>query len=111
MIDMSVSNTVRAGVCAVGYIAVDLQTFTEDMRHPEKPPNFEIVGTAFLVRETTALRNRHVIEASDGAFSQSGLGSNNYHRLSYCRKTRRFTKQIGPRDRLGRGRAVESDHQ
>lgn len=47
------------GVCAVGYLSVPLAQYEKDPRSPF----FHVVGTGFLVRDTTAITNRHVIEA------------------------------------------------
>ena len=59
MIDSSIWNCVRSGTCAVGYLTVRPQEFLKD---PARPL-FSIKGTGFLVRDTTAITNRHVIEA------------------------------------------------
>lgn len=63
MIDPRIISRVRNGVCAVGFLTVPLDVY---MRNP-KSPFFKVVGTGFLVRETTAITNRHVIE---GLFEQ-----------------------------------------
>lgn len=47
------------GVCAIGYLSVPLTEYRKDPHSPF----FHVVGTGFLVRDTTAMTNRHVIEA------------------------------------------------
>lgn len=58
MIDQGVISKVRNGVCAVGYLTVPLPTYLKDLTKPY----FKVVGTGFLVRDTTVVTNRHVIE-------------------------------------------------
>jgi hypothetical protein len=58
MIDPDVVARVRNGICAVGYLTVPLDTYSADATEPF----FKVVGTGFLVRSTTAITNRHVIE-------------------------------------------------
>jgi len=68
ILKQDVIRTVTNGVCAVGYLSVPLTEFLKD----PKSPFFHVVGTGFLVRPTTAITNRHVI---DGLFeSQADLG-------------------------------------
>lgn len=50
--------TTRAGICAVGYLTVSAQDYVKD----PKRPYFKVIGTGFLVRPTTVITNRHVIE-------------------------------------------------
>jgi len=58
MIDQGVLSRIRNAVCAVGYLTVPLKKFLE-----ESPcPYFQVVGTGFLIREMTAITNRHVIQ-------------------------------------------------
>lgn len=59
MIGAHVYTTIRNGVCAVGYLREPLETY---LQHPESGI-FEVVGTGFLVGNTTVLTNRHVIGA------------------------------------------------
>jgi S1-C subfamily serine protease len=59
MINSDVLGRVRNGVCAVGYLSVPLVDY---QRNPQSP-FFQIVGTGFLVRGTTVITNRHVVEA------------------------------------------------
>ena len=59
MIEADVLAIARNGTCAIGYITVPLAEFTQD---PESP-FFKVVGSGFLVRQTTAMTNRHVVEA------------------------------------------------
>jgi S1-C subfamily serine protease len=68
MITKKVIADVRNGVCAVGYLSVPLEEYR---KNPESPL-FQVLGTGFLVRPTTVITNRHVIE---GLFdSQANLG-------------------------------------
>jgi hypothetical protein len=59
MINVEVAKRLRSSVCAVGYLTVPLNQHRLDPANPD----FFIVGTAFLVSETTVLTNRHVLEA------------------------------------------------
>lgn len=59
MIDPSVLNRVRNGVCAVGYLTVPLGDY---VKYYELPGMFKVVGTGFLVRDTTVITNGHVID-------------------------------------------------
>ncbi len=77
MIEEAVIHAVRNGICAVGYLTVPPGVYREDMTRPF----FKVVGTGFLVRDNTAITNRHVIEGlreaqSDFGFpdDQRGLG-------------------------------------
>lgn len=58
MIESSIISRVRNGVCAVGYLTVPLEEYERNTQSPF----FKVVGTGFLVRETTVMTNRHVIE-------------------------------------------------
>jgi V8-like Glu-specific endopeptidase len=58
MIDPKVISRVRNGVCAVGYLTVPLEEYKRNIQSPF----FQVVGTGFLVRETTVITNRHVIQ-------------------------------------------------
>jgi hypothetical protein len=58
MIDPKVISGVRNGVCAVGYLTVPLEEYKRNIQSPF----FQVVGTGFLVRETTVITNRHVIQ-------------------------------------------------
>lgn len=58
MIDPKVISRVRNGVCAVGYLTVPLEEYIRNIQSPF----FQVVGTGFLVRETTVITNRHVIQ-------------------------------------------------
>lgn len=49
---------VRNGICAIGYLTVPFQSYLND----PQSPYFKVVGTGFMVRETTIMTNRHVIE-------------------------------------------------
>jgi hypothetical protein len=68
MIDSKVISRVRNGVCAVGYLTVPLEEYKRNIQSHF----FQVVGTGFLVRETTVITNRHVI---DGLFKhKANLG-------------------------------------
>jgi hypothetical protein len=68
MIKPDILALVRNGTCAVGYLTVPLE---EHMKDPRRP-FFKVVGTGFLVRPTSVITNRHVIEALDK--DQADLG-------------------------------------
>ena len=59
MIKKNIIKQITNGVCAVGYLSVPL---TEYLKIP-RSPYFQVVGTGFLVRPTTAITNRHVIKS------------------------------------------------
>lgn len=61
MIEPGILNSIRHGICAVGYLTVPLEKYNEDATRPY----FKVVGTGFLVRPTTVMTNRHVIERVD----------------------------------------------
>ena len=68
MLDKNIISKVTNGVCAVGYLSVPLAEYRKDPHSPF----FHVIGTGFLVRPTTAITNRHVI---DGLFqNQAELG-------------------------------------
>lgn len=58
MISRETISGVRSGVCAIGYLTVPLTTYRRNLTSPY----FQVIGTGFLVRESTAMTNRHVIE-------------------------------------------------
>jgi len=58
MIAPQVFTRIRNGVCAVGYLSVPLKEYRQD----PQSPFFQVVGTGFLVRQTTVITNRHVIQ-------------------------------------------------
>ncbi len=64
MVKPKIFSKVRNGVCAVGYLTIDPQQFNEAIKDPKRRPDefFKVVGTGFLVRETSILTNRHVIK-------------------------------------------------
>jgi V8-like Glu-specific endopeptidase len=68
MIDPGILARVRNGVCAVGYLSVPLVEY----ERRSDSPFFQVVGTGFLVRNTTVMTNRHVIEGL--VSEQSRLG-------------------------------------
>ena len=59
MINQDVLSKVRNGVCAIGYLTVPFGSYLNDLQSPY----FKVVGTGFMVRDTTIMTNRHVIEA------------------------------------------------
>jgi hypothetical protein len=68
MIDPEVVSRVRNSVCAIGYLTVTLEEYLRSIQSPF----FQVIGTGFLVRETTVITNRHVIQ---GLFAlQANLG-------------------------------------
>ena len=68
VIESAVLDEVRNGICAVGYLTVPLKTYLENAARPF----LKVVGTGFLVRNTTVITNRHVIEGL--AEAQANLG-------------------------------------
>ena len=60
MLDDDVYQRVRASVCAVGYFVVPVEEVPRHIRANQ--PIMDIVGTAFLVRDSTLLTNRHVVQ-------------------------------------------------
>jgi hypothetical protein len=68
MIEKNIISQITNGVCAIGYLSTPLTEYLKDTRSPF----FHVVGTGFLVRPTTVITNRHVIE---GLFeSQADFG-------------------------------------
>jgi hypothetical protein len=68
MIEKNIITQITNGVCAVGFLSVPLTEYRKDTRSPF----FQVIGTGFLVRPTTVITNRHVIE---GLFeSQANFG-------------------------------------
>jgi V8-like Glu-specific endopeptidase len=59
MIEQKILHRIRNGVCAVGYLTVPLPDYETYYRLPAK---FVVMGTGFLVRDTTAITCRHVID-------------------------------------------------
>ena len=66
MIDKEIIQKITNGVCAIGYLSVPLIEYQKDLRFTF----FHVIGTGFLVRETTVITNRHVIEC---LFEQQSL--------------------------------------
>jgi len=58
MIEKQILYKVRNGIAAIGYTTVPRREYTKNPISPD----FQVVGTGFLVRDTTLLTNRHVIE-------------------------------------------------
>jgi hypothetical protein len=74
MLQDEIINKARNGVCAIGYLSVPLTAYLGDVTKPY----FKVIGTGFLVRQTTAITNRHVIqgllaEQADLGFPDSQL--------------------------------------
>ena len=63
MISQDALYKVRNGICAIGYVTVPRNIYTQD----PQSPYFKVVGTGFLLRETTVMTNRHVV---DGLINQ-----------------------------------------
>lgn len=59
MLKKNIISKITNGVCAVGYLSVPLTQYRKDPH----PPFFHVIGTGFLVRQTTAITNRHVIDS------------------------------------------------
>ena len=72
MISKSVLDQIRNGVCAVGYSTVPKEKYLEDTNRPY----FKVHGTGFLVRHSTVLTNRHVIEKMYKLQREDGFPSN-----------------------------------
>ena len=58
MIDKGIVKKITNGVCAIGYLSVPLEEYLQNSRSPF----FHVIGTGFLVKKTTVITNRHVIE-------------------------------------------------
>ena len=69
MMDSTLINQLRPGICAVGYLSVASEKYVKDMTRPY----FKVVGSGFLVRETTVITNRHVIEGLLQAQNETGF--------------------------------------
>jgi len=63
MIGQDILYKVRNGICAIGYLSVERSKYLQDPTFPY----FKVVGTGFLVRDTTIMTNRHVPEAISDA--------------------------------------------
>jgi hypothetical protein len=59
MIERGILHRIRNGVCAIGYLTVPLPDYQTYYRLPGK---FVVVGTGFLVRDTTIITCRHVVD-------------------------------------------------
>lgn len=57
MIDQETYDRLRNGVCAVGFLTEPLKVYLQNL----ESEIFRVIGTGFLVDETTVLTNRHVI--------------------------------------------------
>jgi S1-C subfamily serine protease len=78
MIDTNILNRVRCGVCAIGYVTVNMEEYK---KNPTRP-YFKVCGTGFLVRDNTVMTNRHVIEEVHKAQQQTGF-SNDQIRIHF----------------------------
>lgn len=58
MLDQGLVDRIHNGVCAIGYLPVPLKVWRKD---PSSRP-LKVIGTGFLVRQTTVITNRHVIK-------------------------------------------------
>ena len=69
MIDKSLIQRVKPGICAIGYLSVPADKYVKDLTKPY----LKVVGSGFLVRETTVITNRHVIQGLLSAQSELGF--------------------------------------
>lgn len=61
MLDRHILNRIRSGVCAIGYLKVKpVKGKIEE--YINNRDNFVIIGTGFLIRKTTVVTNRHVLQ-------------------------------------------------
>jgi len=91
--DQRIYSKVRSGVCAIGALRVSQQEF---IKAPDAP-QFTIIGTGFLVRDTTVFTNRHVVLAvkafaekhripADRLYLQFNYGvARGHHQQGWCR--------------------------
>jgi Trypsin-like peptidase domain len=75
MISSQILNTVRAGICAIGYLVLPPKTFI----NKQIDPLIRIVGTGFLVRPSTVMTNRHVIEIVLNKGKEQGISLDNFY--------------------------------
>jgi len=74
MLEKNVIRKITNGVCAVGYLSVPLKEYRKDPHSPF----FHVIGTGFLVRPTTVITNRHVIESLFESQANLGFPSSQY---------------------------------
>jgi hypothetical protein len=74
MIEKEIIQKITNGVCAIGYLSVPLSEFQKD----PLSPFFHVIGTGFLVRQTTVITNRHVIEVLFEEQSHYGFPSTQF---------------------------------
>jgi hypothetical protein len=74
MIEKEIIQKITNGVCAIGYLSVPLSEYQKDPRSPF----FHVIGTGFLVRQTTVITNRHVIEGLFEEQSHYGFPSTQF---------------------------------
>lgn len=57
MIDHETFQALRNGICAVGFLTEPLEVYLQNL----ESEIFQVIGTGFLIDDTTVLTNRHVI--------------------------------------------------
>ena len=67
--DGALINQIKPGICAVGYLSVPVEKYLEEANRPY----FKVIGSGFLVRETTVMTNRHVIQGLLQAQNKTGF--------------------------------------
>lgn len=92
MIETEIINSVRNGVCAIGYLTVPLKEYEKNLLSPY----FKIVGTGFLVRKTTVMTNRHVIEGLSKYQTDIGFPDSQFF-LSFIVPGESTTLRVTPR--------------
>jgi len=70
MIDQTILNNIRNGVCAIGYLPKGEEEYK---KNPTDRDLFRVSGTGFLVRENTVITNRHVIEGIKSELKNADL--------------------------------------
>jgi hypothetical protein len=69
MLNKDIISKITNSVCAIGYLKVPLPEYRKNL----DLPFFNVIGTGFLVRRTTVITNRHVIEALIECQSKMGI--------------------------------------
>lgn len=59
MIDVDIVKKIRSSVCSIGYLTVPMEQHRLDPTNPD----FNILGTGFLITDNLVLTNRHVLES------------------------------------------------
>lgn len=70
MIDQTILNNVRNGVCTIGHLAKGEEEYK---KNPIDRDLFRVDGTGFLIRENTVITNRHVIEGIKSELNNADL--------------------------------------